>query len=66
MSPRDGRNLSREMQLMVGGSMEYAYTIETGVDEMEQLFGVSGITQFAIEFNGGKGGVLFVADWCHA
>ena len=58
----DGRNRSREMQLMVDGSMEYSYTIETGVEELEQRFGVSGITQFSIEFNGGKAEFLVCRD----
>lgn len=58
----DGRILSREVKLTVDGSMEYAYTIETGVEALEQLFGVSGITQFAIEFNGGKAEFLVCRD----
>lgn len=58
----DGRILSREELLNVDGSMEYAYTIETGVEELEQRFGVSGITQFAIEFNGGKAEFLVCRD----
>lgn len=58
----DGRKLMREVLLTVDGSMEYAYTLETGVEELEQLFNVSGITQYAIEFDGGKAEFLVCRD----
>lgn len=51
---------TRRISVVTDGSMPYPYTIETGVEQVEQLTGLSGITRFRVNFRGG--GVIFIVS----
>lgn len=50
----DGVMMSKNVYVTVDGTMPYAYTIETSVEQVEALMGLTGIKRYLVEFQGGR------------